>query len=117
MGMLFGYTTGQMALGFSSFKAESPKEATVIGTKGYIRIHAPFYCPSGFTLHLNGHDPQIFEFPYEGNGWNYEAVEVMECLRAGKLESEVVPHEETLALMRTMDRFRVQIGLKYPGEM
>jgi dihydrodiol dehydrogenase / D-xylose 1-dehydrogenase (NADP) len=115
-GMLFGYRNGQMALGYSSFRVDSPKEATVAGTKGYIRIHAPFYCPSSFTLHLNGQEPQFFEFPYEGNGWNYEAVEVMECLRAGKLESEVVPHAETLALMRTMDRFRAQIGLKYPDE-
>jgi hypothetical protein len=33
------------------------------------------------------------------------------------LESDVIPHEETLALMRTMDRFRAQINLKYPDEM
>jgi len=101
---------------YSSFKVDSPKEATVVGTKGFIRIHAPFYCPSAFTLYLNGQGPQTFEFPYEGNGWNYEAVEVMDCLRAGKLESDLVPHAESLALMRTMDRFRAQIGLKYPVE-
>jgi dihydrodiol dehydrogenase / D-xylose 1-dehydrogenase (NADP) len=116
-GMLFGYRTGQLAVGYSSFKVDSPREATVVGTKGFIRIHSPFYCPSAFTLQLNGQEPQTFEFPYEGNGWNYEAVEVMECLRAGKLESEVVPHQETLALMRSMDRYRAQIGLKYPDEM
>jgi dihydrodiol dehydrogenase / D-xylose 1-dehydrogenase (NADP) len=115
-GMIFGYRTGQLAAGYSSFKVDSPKEATVVGTKGFIRIHAPFYCPSAFTLYLNGQGPQTFEFPYEGNGWNYEAVEVMDCLRAGKLESDVVPHAESLALMRTMDRFRAQIGLKYPVE-
>ena len=115
-GMLFGYHSGQMAVGYSSFHIESPKEATVLGTKGYIHIHSPFYCPSGFTLHLNGQEPQTFEFPYEGNGWNYEAVEVMECLRDGKLTSDLVPHEETLALARTMDRFRDQINLKYPCE-
>ncbi|MHC1740105.1 MAG: Gfo/Idh/MocA family protein [Anaerolineaceae bacterium] len=116
-GMLFGYRGGQMALGYSSFKVESPKEAIIVGTKGYIRIHSPFFCPSGFTLHLNDQDPQIFEVPYVGNGWNYEAVEVMNCLRDGKLESDLVPHKETLALMRTMDRYRLQIGLKFPGEM
>jgi hypothetical protein len=40
----------------------------------------------------------------------------MQCLRDGKLESEIAPHRETLALMRTMDRIREQIGLKYPFE-
>jgi predicted dehydrogenase len=116
-GMLFGYRGGQIAVGYSSFLVESPKEATVSGTKGFIRLHSPFYCPSAFSLHLNGQEPQTFQFPYVGNGWNYEAMEAMECLRAGKLESDVVPHRETLALMRTMDRYRRQINLNYPIEV
>ncbi len=116
-GMIFGYKNGQMAMGYSSFKMESPKEAVIVGSKGYIRIYSPFFCPAGFTLYLNGKEPQVFDMPYVGNGWNYEAVEVMNCLREGKLESDVVPHKETLALMRTMDRFREQIGLKFPGEV
>ena len=111
-GMLLGYRGGQLALGYSSFNVESPKEATVVGTKGYIHIHAPYYCPSSFTLHLNGEASEVINIPYEGNGWNYEAVEVMQCLRAGKLESDLASHQETLALMRTMDRIRAQIGLE-----
>lgn len=113
MGMLFRYKGGEIVLGYSSFNVESPKEAIISGTKGYIRIHTPFFCPPGFTLHLNDQEPQIHNLPFEGNGWNYEAVEVMDCLRSGKLESDVVPHEETLALGRTMDRFRNHIGLKF----
>jgi dihydrodiol dehydrogenase / D-xylose 1-dehydrogenase (NADP) len=115
-GLLFGYSGGQLALGYTSFNVQSPIEATVVGTKGTIRIHSPFFCPPGFTLYLNGEEAKEFNVPYEGNGWNYEAVEVMHCLRSGKLESEVVPHRETLAIMRTMDRIRDQIGLKYPFE-
>jgi predicted dehydrogenase len=116
-GMLFGYRGGQLGIGYSSFQVESPKEASLVGTKGYIRIHAPYFCPSTYTLFLNGQEPQVFNVPYEGNGWNYEAIEVMECLRDGRLESEIAPHRETLALMRTMDRIREQIGLKFPFEM
>ena len=115
-GMLFGYRGGQLAMGYSSFDVQSPIEATVVGTKGYIKIHTPFFCPPGFTLCLNGKEAEVFNIPYEGNGWNYEAVDVMQCLRSGKLESDMVPHQETLALMRTMDRIRAQIGLKYPFE-
>jgi len=36
---------------------------------------------------------------------------------SGKLESDASPHQETLALIHTMDRIRAQIGLKYPGEV
>jgi predicted dehydrogenase len=114
--LIFGYKEGKSALGYSSFKVSPPMEATIMGTKGYIRLHSPFYCPPGFTLVLNEKEPQVFNIPYEGNGWNYEAIEVMNCLREGKLESDIVPHAETLSLMRTMDRIRSQIGLKFPIE-
>jgi predicted dehydrogenase len=116
-GILLGHRGGQIAVGYSSFEIESPKEAVVMGTKGLIRIHSPFYCPAGFTLCLNDKEPREFRIPYEGNGWNYQAVEVMQCLRTGKLESAEATHGETLALMRTMDRIRAQIGLKLAGEV
>jgi predicted dehydrogenase len=116
-GMLFGYQGGQIGLGYSSFDVESPQEATILGTKGHIRIHSPFFCPSRFTLTLNGKEPQTFTVPYIGNGWNYEAVEVIECLRSEKLESHLASHQDTLTLIRTMDRIRTQIGLNYPGEI
>jgi predicted dehydrogenase len=41
-----------------------------------------------------------------GNGYNYEAAEVTRCIAAGKLESDVMPLDETLAVMRTMDELR-----------
>ena len=40
----------------------------------------------------------------------------MRCLRAGRLESEVMPLDETVQLMESLDAVRAQIGLKYPGE-
>jgi hypothetical protein len=50
----------------------------------------------------------------EGNGYNYEALEVARCLKAGKLESDIMPLDETRAIMVTMDTIRDQWGLKYP---
>ncbi len=38
----------------------------------------------------------------------------MACLRDGRLESDVMPLDETVAIMRTMDEVRRQIGLTYP---
>jgi len=40
----------------------------------------------------------------------------MDCIQAGKLESDIMPHSESVTLMRTMDRIRNQWGLKYPME-
>ncbi|MEM7793149.1 MAG: Gfo/Idh/MocA family oxidoreductase [Cyanobacteria bacterium P01_C01_bin.118] len=38
-----------------------------------------------------------------GNGYNYEAEEVVKCLQAGKLESGVMPLSETIDIMETME--------------
>jgi dihydrodiol dehydrogenase / D-xylose 1-dehydrogenase (NADP) len=40
----------------------------------------------------------------------------MDCLRASKLESDLMPLDETHSIMQTMDAIRAQWGLKYPME-
>jgi predicted dehydrogenase len=65
---------------------------------------------------LLGHKERPISLPAQGNGYNYEAAEVMRCLREGKGESPSMPLDETLAIMRTMDQIRAQWGLVYPGE-
>ena len=46
----------------------------------------------------------------------FEAQEVVDCLLAGKTESEIMPLADSLSLMRTMDQIRRQWGLTYPVE-
>ncbi len=44
--------------------------------------------------------------PFKGNGYNYEAEEVMCCLRNGKIESSIMSLDETIEIMRVMDIVR-----------
>ncbi len=53
------------------------------------------------------------QVPLRGNGLGYEAEEVMRCLEAGLTESPLVPLDATLAMMRTLDTIREQIGVSY----
>ena len=53
--------------------------------------------------------------PLRGNGMGYEAEEVMRCLRAGLTESPLVPLDDTLAVMGTLDAVRDQIGVRTTG--
>jgi predicted dehydrogenase len=68
------------------------------------------------TLTVAGKGPQEMEIPYEANGYNYEAAEVANCVRTGKLESDVMPLDESLSIMQTMDALRAQWGMRYPME-
>jgi predicted dehydrogenase len=113
---LLGYGQGQLAILYNAISTDTPTEALVIGTQGRVKLHTPMYCPPQLTLSLSGREDEVIDMPYEGNGYNYEAIEVMNCLRAGKLESDLMPLDETLAIMRTMDQIRTQWGLKYPME-
>ena len=109
------YAGGQLASIVTGVRVNTPQEATIFGTDGSIKLHAPFWNLSHLTLSANGKTEEL-SIPYENGGFNYEAQEVMDCLRAGKTESAIMPLDETLSIMRTMDTLRAQWGLKYPME-
>ncbi len=114
--VLLKYAGGQIAITSSAVRTNTPWEAFIMGTEGMIHIPRAWWVPHGFTLKGNGRDDQYFDLPLTGNGYNYEAIEVGRCLRAGELESSVMPLAETLSIMRTMDAARAQWGLVYPTE-
>jgi predicted dehydrogenase len=51
-----------------------------------------------------------------GHGYQYEAAEVMRCLRAGERESPLQTLDDTLVLLEMMDALRRSWGVTYPGE-
>jgi hypothetical protein len=114
--ILLGYDAGQIAVLSSAVRTTSPHEALIMGTDGMIRIAAPWWKPEQFTVSVSGQPVEVVDLPFTGNGYNYEAVEVGRCLRAGELESTVMPLDETLSIIRTMDAIRAQWNLVYPTE-
>ena len=109
------YSGGQLASIVTGVRVNTPSEATVFGTNGSIKLHAPFWNVTKLTVNSGGKSEEL-SIPYENGGFNYEAQEVMDCLRAGKSESAVMPLDETLSIMQTMDTLRAQWGLVYPME-
>jgi predicted dehydrogenase len=81
-----------------------------------IRIHSPFWSATTTTISIEGKENETIRMPFESNGFEYEAREVMKCLRTGKPESDIMPLNETLSIVKTMDEIRAQWGLKYPME-
>ena len=98
----------------SSIEAFSDRGATIVGTEGSVTVPAPFWCPGGFTIERDGEEAETVEM--ENRGDAYEAEHTMECLRAGRIESDVQTWDATMANMELMDEIRRQIGVVYPGE-
>ncbi|MHC4716050.1 MAG: Gfo/Idh/MocA family protein [Planctomycetota bacterium] len=107
---------GRLAVLYTAVRTKTPMEATIMGTEGHVRLHSPWWRGRTLTLFPAGGQEQEFDLPHEGNGYNYEAVEVCECLRAGKTASDIMPLAESVSVMKTLDRIRAQWGLKYPME-
>ena len=105
------YKGGELALCSSAVRTSTPNEANIFGTDGGICIHSPWWQPR--EMDVGG---ESASFPLEGNGFNYEAAAVVQCLREGKTECEVMPLDESIAIMRAMDTLREQWGLTYPME-
>jgi predicted dehydrogenase len=115
--MILGYEQGQLAVLYTAIRTSSPGEGIIMGTEGRITVHSPSLKPPRLTISRPGQADEVLEIPpHEGNGYNYQAAEVMRCLREGHLESETMSLDETLAIMQTMDKIRAQWGLKYPME-
>jgi dihydrodiol dehydrogenase / D-xylose 1-dehydrogenase (NADP) len=114
--LLFAYENGRSALLSSGVGANHPVEATIKGSKGYIRIHENFHHPTQITIAFDGKDAITHHIPYQSSGLNYEADEVHQCLQAGKRESEHRTLDDTLQTMALMDHIRTTWGLVYPTE-
>ena len=95
--------------------AKMPVHGAVYGTKGYIDI-PDFKNPQKVTVFYEGRSPQVFTHAFEVNGYEYEIREAMDCVRAGRLQSELMTPEQSIAVMRIMDEIRVQNGLRFPFE-
>jgi predicted dehydrogenase len=104
------YPDGRQAVISCTFRYESSREADIIGTQGRIRIPNPWWFPGSITLFRKAQADDQQTLPYIGNGYAHEALEVMECLSAGKTESASMPLDETLTIMQTLDRIRAEWG-------
>ncbi len=113
--MVLRYDDGALALLACAIRTNTPHAMCIMGETGLIRLEPPFWRGTTATLVAGGKEERI-ELPYEGNGYNCEAAEVMRCIRDGKLESETMPLDESVAIMKTLDAIRSQYGLSYPME-
>ncbi|WP_211244561.1 Gfo/Idh/MocA family protein [Actinospica robiniae] len=114
--MVFQYPDGAQGVVTTSLDLRSANTATIAGTEGRIVITQPWARTSPVELTLLDGTTYTTDLPHEGHGLRHQAAEVGARLRAGELESPVMPLDETLAVMRTLDLVRERIGLRYPGE-
>lgn len=108
------YRDGRMANLQSGALCLNDRQGIISGTEGYIRVDN-INCPELIEVYRNYQLVASYHKPVDMvNGYEYQVIECQRCLEAGLLESPMMPHAETLAIMRQMDALRKEWGVHYP---
>jgi predicted dehydrogenase len=115
--VILGYDDGQQAVLDFALDTQGPNQAVILGTEARIEIEGVWYTPTTFrVIAPDGTVLEEYVSQVEGRGMQYQAAELESLVAAGKLDSEILPPAETVAIMETLDEVRRQIGLTYPSE-
>ena len=106
--MLLGYDSGAQAVLTCTLRAKSPTRAAIVGRDARIEVEGDFYAPAAVTLIPRQGDPVRVESVHEGRGLRHQADEVARRLAAGDVESPLMPLDETISIMETMDTVLAQ---------
>ena len=113
--IILEYNSGAQAILTATNLAATPNRALIVGREARIEIDRTFYAPTTFRV-INNRDEIIdgWDKKYVGHGLREEAAEFARCLRSGEKESPMMPLNETLSIMKTLDEVKEQIGLSFP---
>ena len=97
--------------------------ATIVGSLGTITLPDPWINhpdnpTPGQILLRRGSDEQLIEVPAERTSYGYEAMVAADAILRGLLEAPApaMTPSDTVGQMQTLDAWRKQINLRYPGE-
>ncbi len=107
------YKNGNMASIHSSIVAQSAITADISGTKGVIALQSPWYKGSEMSVRQYGSPVKNITVPFTGNGFEYEILEVMNCLDNGLLESTKMKLAFSLQLSKLTDEICQQCNIRY----
>jgi predicted dehydrogenase len=112
-GLLLGYDDGRVATLLISLKHHTPGAARIQGTKGWIEVPPRFHHPHRILLHRRGQEPEMISRPPLGAGYSHELLEVTERVRAGRIESAIMPLQDTLAVQRILNEACEKLGVHH----
>lgn len=108
------YADGRMANLQAGAMCLNDRQGIISGTEGYIRVDN-INCPELVQVYRNYDLVEQAERPADMvNGYEYQVYECRRCMEAGLLESPLMPHHETIAVMEQMDGLRREWGVVYP---
>lgn len=112
--MTLRWADGKVACLQSSALSRCNREGLITGDEGYIVVDN-INCPQAVRVY-KGYQLVEEHFPPASqiSGYEYELLACKDALERGLLESECMPHSESVAIMKQMDALRREWGVKFP---
>ncbi len=114
--IILEYPKNKIAQLSSAIRIDTDREAYIAGTKGSIKLDASWHRSLKVTVMIRKKNDIIYNFDEKCNGLHNETLHMMNCIRFGKRESNVMSLDESLSIMKIMDKIRAQWNLVYPME-
>jgi predicted dehydrogenase len=114
---IFAHADGAISTTVSSSRGAGGNAAQIVGTEARIEIDRVWYSPTSFrVVSPEGDVIEEFSSDVDGRGMQYQALAAERFAAAGSAANEILPIDETVAIMGVLDEVRRQIGVVYPGE-
>lgn len=114
---IFTHASGAVSTTISGSRAAGPNTAHIVGTDARIDIDRVWYTPTSFrVVGADGAVLEEYTSRVEGRGMQFQALAAQRLVSEGRLGGDLLPIDETVAIMGTLDEVRRLIGLRYPGE-
>ena len=114
---VMAHESGAISTSLSASRAAGPNTATVIGTQARIEIDRVWYSATSFrVVGPDGAVREEYRSDIDGRGMQYQALAAERVIGEGRTDSDILPIDETVAIMETLDEIRELVGVRYPGE-
>ena len=113
-GIMLRYINGNFAMLESSIITQTEGSAWIYGSDGTIRIKKPWTeRPEKIEVIINNESSFKHIPSWPGRGFQYEVEETIQCLKDGKIESDMLPHKASIDVIKIMDEVRRQLNIVY----
>jgi predicted dehydrogenase len=114
---IMSHASGALSTSISASRAAGPNTASIIGTDARVDIDRVWYNASSFRVVApDGEVLEEYASDIQGRGMQFQALAAERIIAAGGTDSELLPIDETVAIMDTLDEIRELVGVRYPGE-
>lgn len=111
------YKGGKSANVFVTMMYKPDNNARIYGDRGYIEIDN-INCPETFRIYTADHNLVVETKKPERQttGYEFEFIAARDAIIVGQIETQEMPHAETLRIMQICDSLRNTWQIKYPME-